>query len=157
MKHLGTFACEKVILDNRGAPSLITIMQNAHIDAIPGAQREQVPANAVIPKDWFIFSAWSPSAEDVGKEYEQITHVYWPNEQVFTETKTKFAVSREDDYQYNTILLMGFPIGQQGTLKITARIHHGGLPVTDLISFDLRIKHGPPPPPSPPPELQVSR
>jgi hypothetical protein len=153
MKHMGTFACEKVIFDNRGAPSLLTILQNAHINALPGAQPQAIPENAVMPKEWFVFSAWVPSSEEMGKRYEEVCQVYLPNQEKFTETRTEF-ISKER-WQYNAIQFMGLPVGREGDIRIIIWLDLDGHRVTELIEYNFRINHGPAPPPPPPPELKV--
>lgn len=157
MKHLGTFACDKVITDFRGAPSVITIMQNAHIAAYPDAPPQEIPANAVIPKEWFIFSAWSPTPADVGQRQIQITQVFWPNGEKITEARTDFEV--KDDWQYNTVQIGGFPAGQKGNVMIRVWLaDRNEKKLSDVIEFFIRVKHDPAPTsPAPPPIMQVSR
>jgi hypothetical protein len=155
MKHIGSFICEKVIIDGRGAPSIITIMQNAHIDTIPGAEPQAIPPNAVMPKEWYFFSSWFPSSDEVGKNFEQVYQVYWPNGEKFSEARSEFTV--QDETQYNTLYMQGLPVGQQGDVKIVTWLDHNGHKVSELVERILRIKYGPAPAPPPLPRLQVSR
>jgi hypothetical protein len=155
MKHTGTFVCEKVIFDNRGAPSLITVMQNVHINTLPGMTAQEIPSNAVMPKEWFVFSAWLLSSEDMGQQYEQVFQIYWPSEEKFNESRSEFT--GKDDWQYNTLQLLGMPVGQQGKLRIVTWVEHAGKRISDLIENSVKVKHGPAPAPAVGPELRISR
>jgi hypothetical protein len=146
MKFLASFPCEKVIIDQRGTPSIITVMQNAHIGPIAGVEGlQEIPPNAVLPLQWAIFSVLEPSADEVGSTFEQVYQVYWPNEEKFTEGRATFKP--DDNWQYNSCQLLGFPAGQVGNVRIITWVDHEGHRITDIVEFNVRVKHGAPPQP----------
>src|SRR5262249_26281326 len=122
---------------------------------VPGVQEQQIPQNAVLPKEWYIFSAWEPLQDEMGAQFEQVFQIFWPNGEKFSEARSVFKVS--DSWQYNTLQLMGFPVGQEGNLRVVTWIDNAGQPISDLVECRVRIHHGPAPAPPPIPDLQISR
>jgi hypothetical protein len=152
MKFLALCPCDRIIFDKRDTPSLISIIQNVDIafQAIGEAGQvkpeEKVPANAVVPKEWFIYSRWEASAEDVGKHFEQLWEVYWPNGDKFTEhTIPLKPILKDDHIQHSSLQLMGFPAGQEGMLKVATWLNLDGNQVSPIIDTSIRIKHLPAP------------
>lgn len=71
MARLYVFAiCEKVIMDSAtGAPSLIGLFDK--ITARTNADAPDIPANAVFPKEYAVFTSWDVEPSDRGKVYNQ--------------------------------------------------------------------------------------
>lgn len=139
MKFLALCTCERVIIDKQGAHSLINLMLNAELQTSP----EQVPRNAVAPTQWFIYTMWTPSAEDVGKRFEQVYQVYWPDGEKFTENRMEFT-QPDESVQQVTFGFYGLPVGQAGKLRIVTWLdQEGGHRVTDIVETSIRVKHLP--------------
>jgi len=141
MKFLATCACEKVIIDKHGVHSLITVMANMDIalEISPGPDApKEVPPNLVIPKDWFIFSMWLPSAEEIGKNFVQVIEIYWPNGDKFAEARLKFKT--DEKAQYNSLCMQGFPAGQVGNVKVITWIESEDHRITEVFDYYLAIK-----------------
>jgi hypothetical protein len=144
MKFLALCACEKIIIDKNGAHSLITIMSNTDINfAAPPGQTlpDEIPTNAVFPREWWVFSMWQPSDDEVGKTFEQVFEVYWPNGEKFGESKIEFT--SDEKVQYNSLLMAGFPVGQIGNVRVVTWIEKQGSRITEPIDYCLRVKHLP--------------
>ncbi|SRR6266705_3443325 len=139
MKLLALCTCERIIVDKQGSHSLINLMLNAEIQ-VP--QQQQIPANAVAPNQWFIYSMWIPSPEDVGRKFEQWYQVYWPDGEKFTENSIEFTQPDESIHQV-TLQVMGFPLGQPGRLRIITWLDQGGHRVSDIIETSILVKHLP--------------
>ena len=144
MKYFATLACEKVIIDNKNAHSLIEIMTNADIQAVVSPevdpQQAMMPANAVLPKEWFIFSIWQQSDAEIGKSFEQVVQVYWPNNEKFVEGRLSFRPV-DAKAQYNSIRLLGFPAGQEGKIKVLTWVEHEHSRITEVFDYFITIKH----------------
>jgi hypothetical protein len=139
MQFVALCTCEKVIIDKRGAHSLINLMLNAEIQA---TAEQQIPRNAVVPTQWFIYTMWVPSSEDIGKKFEQVYQVYWPDGEKFTENRFEFT-QPDDSVQQVTFGFVGFPVGQTGKLRIVTWLDQAGHRVSDLIETSIRVKHVP--------------
>jgi hypothetical protein len=145
MKHIATLTCEKVIVDQRNVHSLISLISRAEIGALPGAPQPQepepIPMNAVIPKEWYVFSMWLPSAEEVGKSFHQVMQIYWPNGDKYSDSKLPFSVTDVGPV-HNSFHSIGMPVGQEGELKIVTWLEENDERITDIFDAHLTIKHG---------------
>ena len=141
MRFISTCACEKLIVDKGGAHSLINVMSSIDIaiSPMPGTPLEQIPTNAVMPKEWWIFSMWEADATEVGQEFEQIYQVFWPNGDKLLEGKLKFKP--DEKAQYNSFTILGFPVGQQGRVKINTWVESKGSPITEPFTYSIVMKH----------------
>jgi len=140
MKSLALCTCEKVIIDKAGAHSLINLILNAELQLAQGI--EEVPRNAVNPYQWFIYSAWVPSSEDVGEHFEQVFQIYWPDGQKFFENKLGFT-QPDESVQQVSFGIVGFPIGQTGRMKILTWLEKKRSRVTEVGEANIVIKHIP--------------
>ncbi len=147
MKFIALCACERVIVDKIGAHSLINIMQNVQVQGVPKGPSQTllptpaVPTNTVLSNLWFIFSMWKPSAEDIGKTFEQVHQVFWPDGTKFNEGKLQFKP--DENMQQNSYGLVGFPVGQPGPLRIVTWVEDNGKRITDVLDYEIRVKHDP--------------
>jgi hypothetical protein len=142
MRLLATCVCDRLIVDKMGAHSLIAIMSNADIAITPPAGgSERLPPNAMFPKEWWIFSMWEPASGDVGKEFDQIIQVYWPNGDKILDGKLTFKT--DDRTSYNSYQVLGFPVGQEGKVKILTWVEEQGRALTDPFPYYITIKYLP--------------
>jgi hypothetical protein len=150
MKFLVLCACEKVIIDKNGAHSLINIMQNAELQNVPqsGAnasammQASELPSNAVLPQLWFVFSIWQPSSDEVGKTFQQMHQIFWPDGTKFMDGPLEFKP--DESYQQNSFGVLGFPVGQPGPVRIVTWVEDRGRPITETHEYFIRVKHAAP-------------
>jgi hypothetical protein len=151
MKCTALLACEKLIIDKDGAHSIINVMLRAQISFtknLPEQNQEQeeeipIPANAISPNMWWIYTAWLPSSEDVGKSFEQVYQIFLPNGEKFAESRLPFT-QRTDEMNQTSFYFVGFPIGQQGKVRIKTWIDMGGSMVSDIAETFVEILHGKP-------------
>lgn len=141
MPRLLIFApCEKVIIgqgDNN--VSLIGILQGLQVNPRPEGPSE-IPANAILPMSWTIFTMWQKEAEDERIAYTQRVALISPTDRVLLESVTAFAMERDSHRIANN--LIGFPIGEAGphTLKVWLRRGDSG-DWKEISSFPLLITH----------------
>jgi len=145
MKFLALCPCEKIIFDKRETPSLITLIQNVEISIVQEAESSvEFPLNAVVPKEWFIYTRWQSSDEDVGKNFEQVFQVNWPDGEKFIEQRVQLKpIVKDDDLQQSSLQLMGFPAGQPGLIEIATWLDSDGHRMSDIIKCTVRVKHTP--------------
>lgn len=136
--HIFTL-CEKVLIEANGVASLIglfTIME-AHVPHEAG----EIAKNAVIPKDWAVFSIWEWEDDDEGREYTQFFEVLFPDGEVFFRPpETKFKMERGKRHQI-TGNVQGVPVGQQGKYIIQTHLEHEGRIVVGPVSTYFDVRH----------------
>lgn len=142
--------CEKVIIDKDGAHSLINVMLNASIK-LQEAQGQapprdvDIPSNAVAPNQWWIYTLWEPAMEDVGQSFVQVYEVYWPNGDKLAPPEHKLQlpfIQRDDKMNQTTFYIAGFPVGQQGKVRIVTWLEsQAGDRRTNEIENFVRIEH----------------
>lgn len=155
MKCTALLTCEKVIVDKDGAHSIINVMLNAEIllqrmsetdnslavPIPPDTPVVPIPPNAVAPQIWWIYTIWQPSPEDVGKSFEQVYQVYWPDsDDKFMDQKITFALKDERAMQ-TTFHIGGLPIGKVGKLKVVTWLDQQGHRATEVSEAFLNITH----------------
>ncbi len=145
MKCTALLPCEKVIIDKDGAHSLINVMQSAAV-VLQQQQPNQSPVNMPVPNNaimnmtWWIFSVWKPAIEDVGRSFEQVYQLYLPAGEKFAEHRLPFT-QKDDRMQQTTFYYLGFPVGQEGELKIRSWLDSEGQRVSDIMETSVRIDH----------------
>jgi hypothetical protein len=146
MKCVALLACEKLIIDREGTHSIINVMTNANItmqEMEPGGVPRDVttpPSNAVAPIQWWVYSLWNPSPEDVGRSFEQVYQLYWPNGEKVREARLPF-VQPSDRLQQSSFSFVGLPVGQPGKVRIVTWAELDGHCVTDVSETYLYITH----------------
>ncbi len=145
MKCTALLPCEKIIIDKDGAHSIINVMQSAAVvlqqqELGQAPQSLPMPKNAVMPMTWWIFSVWKPSSDDVGRSFEQVYQLQWPSGAKFAENRLPFT-QKDDRMQQTTFYYLGFPVGEEGELKILSWLDSHGERVSDVIETSIRIDH----------------
>jgi hypothetical protein len=138
MPKLLVFAvCEKVIIDHRQVPSLISIFQRMEILL----QDAPLPENALSPTSWNVFCLWQHAPDEIGVEFSQRVEVFVPNGQMFVYSEAKFKVTEERDLQSkNTFQFFGIPINDEGFIRVTSTLN--GDPDT-LAEYQFFVQHQP--------------
>jgi hypothetical protein len=110
-------ACEKVIFDQEGPVSLISIFQrmNIQLTGVP------LPERAVSPTLWSIFALWEFMPSEIGQEFFQGIRVTAPDGSVFLEHEGAFQNNAADDMQIKTkTQVPGLPIWDEGWVTVTS-------------------------------------
>lgn len=108
-------ACERVIIDRVGLPSLINIFQRMNVQPLP----DPIPENAVSPISWAIFVLWQHTEDELNKEFIQHVEVVTPDGKTFTAAQTNFKVTDADDRQSkNHLIVLGLPVWAEGFISI---------------------------------------
>jgi hypothetical protein len=153
MKCHALLTCDKLIIDKDGAHSLINVILHAHV----GEQQLQtdtgewvsipIPPKAVNPNQWWIYTLWEPSHEDVGGSFEQIYQLYWPNGEKVSESRLSFK-QKDEAMQQTSYFYLGFPIGQEGKVRILTWIESKGERTSDIAETHVLITHSKSVPPT---------
>jgi hypothetical protein len=130
--------CEKVIYSQEAIASLINLF--GKIAIVTPANQEEMPRNAVAPKEWAVFSRWNTEPGDELKEYFVCTQVFYPDQSPFGEVhRSKIAVEPSRPAQLN-VQMVGFPIGQAGTYTAKVWVEESARPVTDAIERRIEVE-----------------
>lgn len=125
MKLLVFVPCQMVLQDPTMGHSLISVFHEIKIQ-IP--KENEVPTNAIMPKEWAIFLKWDLTPEEQGKQYSAVIEILWPDGTPFAKQPLPAAQLAARDLVF-VFKLVGFPMGQNGFLKITASLESDGQPV----------------------------
>jgi hypothetical protein len=141
-------ACERVVVDKDGAHSLINVMVSAGVklqETPPGEPPRDVsiPPKAVVPNQWWIYTQWEPTTDDIGRTFNQVYEVYWPDGQRLDTPKMKLEFMQPDiKMQQTTFYIGGFPVGQEGRLRIVTWLEApDGSRATDPIENHVIVEH----------------
>jgi hypothetical protein len=145
MKCIALLTCEKAIVDKEGAHSLINVMLIANVERQQVQEGQppediSIPHDAVAPMHWWVYTLWLPSSEDVGKAFEQMYQVFWPNNEKLAESALLFTQENEA-MQQTTFTIGGFPIGQQGKIRVVTWLHFEGLRVSEMAETYITVNH----------------
>jgi hypothetical protein len=137
MPKLSVFAvCEKVIIDDAGMASLISLFHRVGV-AVQGSP----PSNAVAPKEWAVFTSWLWENDDDGKEFDQLLQVFGPNNILFTEVKSKVVMPKDRKILQFRMPQLGLPVGQPGHCTIRLSLMHKGIVVVEPTPILIFIDH----------------
>jgi hypothetical protein len=119
MKLLLAAPCNLVSNDPELGHSLIGVFHDIMVRVIPGAE---IPNNAVLPKEWAIFSKWSLDPGEEGRNHFLVTEIYWPDGSKLSETRIKSLAPGVSPSISFIVRSQGFPFGQAGKIKINLRV-----------------------------------
>jgi hypothetical protein len=76
-----------------------------------------------------------------GKDFEQIIEVYWPNEEKILSGKLKFKPEPNGGNQLLSYSISGFPVGQQGKVKVLTWLERHSNRVTEPFPYYVSVAH----------------
>lgn len=143
--------CERVIIeqivplpgsspipDPTGPTSLISLFSKLYVQANATGSGETIPPNAVIPREWAIYTEWDTEPGDETKHYELCAQLLYPDGTFFGE-QVKYPVNVSLHRRSQVIVKVGaFPIGQAGIYTARVWIEENRQRVSE--SIDLRIE-----------------
>ena len=130
-------ACEKVIFDQTGPFSLISVFQRLHIQL----QEAPLPDKAISPLRWHVFCLWEMERKEIGQTFTQIVRVYNTDGSLFFEGEGEFP-SNEIDWSQVRINLRfgGVPIWAEGEIVVRVWLKGNETPVGE---YKFAIKYIP--------------
>ena len=138
LKLYACVACEKVIIDQDGVASLIGLFNRLVLTLQKG--QEEIPKNAVAPKEWAVFSSWDAEPGDELKEYLFCMQMFYPDKSQFGEIyKNKMNVELNKRSQVKMII-PGFPVGQPGFYTIRTWIEESNKMIAGPIEFRMEVQ-----------------
>jgi hypothetical protein len=118
MPRLLIFApCEKVIVDQQGNPSLISLLQEWQAD------RRDLPEKAVAPQRWDIFCLWHRVESDNDKDFVQTCELLSESGQKVLSADIEFRMTAVT--HRNTVTVLGLPVNP-GRYDLALYLHEKG-------------------------------
>ena len=136
MPRLLLFApCQQALIDQNSNVSLVGILSSlqATID------ESQVPEGAALPLRWDFFVLWAQTADDEGKEYEQLCELVGPDKK-FPLPSTTFPMDKRFRRVVTTVI--GFPLLGNGeyVLRLLLREKAEGVEPREVATFPIVVK-----------------
>ena len=145
MRLLILAPCEKVLLQQpEGQASLISVFGRLNVQ-IAKEQLAQLPKDAIVPHDWYIYTQWLLTPDEFNTEFTQKCEIVLPSQNILgVQSSLSFTVNEPSKtIAQNVIEVKGFPIGHPGTINVKVWIQKGSMVVTDVHSYPLEVIHIP--------------
>ncbi len=146
MPRLGSFlVCEKIIQDQLGKPTLISLFQKIGA-VVPEGQ--DVPKDTIAGVPWAIFCEWFFAEEELNKQWDQVLEVLLPDGSP-TPIKGRLTLkelAKDDQGSRSFASLFGMPISQAGFIAINVWLECDSERITDVFSYRILIEHTKNPP-----------
>jgi hypothetical protein len=136
MKLLIATPCEKVLQDPESGHSLIAVFHEIKIQISQDAP--EIPGNALIPKEWAVFSKFELKPDEEGKEYSLKMEVFWPDGTLLVGNQVAAAQPTKNGMAF-VIKMQGFPIGQPGVIRMNQTLTTNGKPVYGPTELTARV------------------
>jgi hypothetical protein len=134
---LALVACEKVLIDSAGNPTLVVVMERIEVELPEGTSFQE---NIAAPKEWAVFTIWKlKEDESPGQNYRHVTEIVAPGKDTPRQKITA-------DFQFKDKIhkvhhnMFGIPVGAEGTIFAKVWLELPGGPiVTDVYSYPVQI------------------
>jgi hypothetical protein len=138
LRPFACLACEKVLHSLPGDTDSLIVLFDRLTIAVP--EEQDIPKNAVAPKEWAIYSAWDPEPGDEIRNYFLCTQILYPDQTQFGETmKSKMRIEANKRSKVNTQVL-GFPVGQPGFYTVRMWLEEHGKQVFGPLEFKIELE-----------------
>ena len=146
MPRLGSLlVCEKIISDQAGKPTLISLFQKMSA-LVPKGQ--QVPKDMIAGAQWSVFSEWFFTTGERTNQYEQVLEVVLPDgSQSPIRGRLLLKDLGIDDMGSRVFVNMfGVPVAQEGAVTVRVWLEVNSERVTDVFPYKIIIEHTDQPP-----------
>lgn len=116
--------CEKVLIDQQGSISIISLLQELKVQVAENGPTP--PANAKAAVKWDVLTIWERTDDDFGKTYEQRIALFEPNGEP-TEISAIAPIETEKGSHRNVATIFGFPIGLAGRYALRLWLSENGV------------------------------
>lgn len=141
--------CEKVIIeqvtpglpDPSGPASLISLFSKIYVRATSTASGEagSIPADAVVPKTWSIYTEWETEPGDENRKYQLAFQLLYPDGKPFGQVARVVINVAAHRRGQVTINATGFPIGQEGFYTARLQIEEDEKPVGAPVELKVEV------------------
>lgn len=136
MRLLLTAPCQMALQDPEAGHSLIAIFHEIKINVSLDAPA--FPSEALLPKEWAVFSKFGLNTDEEGKDYTLTTEIFWPDGRPLMRHVLPAAQPTKDGMAFIT-RMQGFPMGQNGLVRITQILSSDGKTVLGPVESEIRV------------------
>lgn len=130
--------CEKVIFSQTLVASVINMFAKLTINL--AREAPEVPADAVAPKEWAVFSSWDTESGDELKEYFFCMEIFYPDHSQFGDTsRVRINVEPNKSAQVG-VQLVALPIGQVGFYTVKTWVEENHHVVVDPMELKFEVE-----------------
>jgi len=146
--------CERVIIEQviphapnvtipetHGPASLIGLFSKMYVTPItaPSGESPVVPPNAILPREWAIYTEWNTEPGDENRRYVLAVQIFYPDQTPFGET-TRAPINVEPNRRSQSIVrINGFPVGQAGMYTARVWIEEDQKTVAEPINLSIEL------------------
>jgi hypothetical protein len=137
--------CEKIIQDQLGKPTLISLFQSLSA-TVPDGQ--EMPKEAVASTSWAIFCEWFFTNDEQSKIFDQVNEVLLPDGSP-SPVKGRVTIKQMAPLGQGTrvfVNIVGLPVWQAGVLTVKVWLECDSEKMTDVFSYPIKIEHTSKPP-----------
>jgi hypothetical protein len=146
MPRLGSLlVCEKLILDQQGKPSLISLFQKITA-LVPEGQ--EIPKAALAMTNWTVFCEWFFTEDELSKTYVHFLEVLHPDgtpSPIRANMPLK-ELAKHGQGSRAFVNIVGMPVAQKGFITINVWLECDSRRVSDVGSYEIEIEHSSEPP-----------
>ncbi len=129
--------CEKVIVSKDDVASVIGLFSKIILTVPPGTD---IPANAVTPREWAVFSIWDAEPGDEKREYILCTQILYPDQSPYGEiNRHKLKIELNKRVQV-VLQFNGMPIGQLGKYLVRSWIEEKQEKIFGPLEFNIEVE-----------------
>jgi hypothetical protein len=114
--------CQLALQDPVSGHSLIGVFHEIKIQVSEDAP--EVPRNAMVPREWAVFSKFALAPEEEGRDYSLLTEVFWPDGTPLASLTVEAAQPTKNGLSF-IARLQAFPMGQPGIVRIRTSLRSG--------------------------------
>ena len=123
------FTCEKVLFDQVGIPSLISVFRRLTVNEEVARQE-----NAGLPFSWAVYTTWDRAHSEQELNLTQHLQIALPDGTPFVQSETAFALPPGETQARIAVCILGVPVWQSGDITVIASLHGQSSP-----SYEIRI------------------
>lgn len=135
MRILLAAPCNVALQDPEVGQSLIGVFHGMKIQI---SQDAEVPDNAMLPKEWAIFSKFGLDPDEEGKSYSLVTNIFWPDGKLLVNHLLPAAEPTKDGMNFIT-RMQAIPVGQEGIVKVSQTVISEGEIVCGPIELEIKV------------------
>jgi hypothetical protein len=136
MKPLITVPCQIALNDPVSGHSLIGVFHEIKVQI--SGDLPELPLNAMLPKEWAVFSKFGLTPEEEGREYSLKTDIYWPDGSLLLRNLLPAEKPTRNGMAF-IVRLQAFPFGQPGMIRVVETLLSGDENVYGPIELEINV------------------